>query len=101
MKDSPDLYSDVRISDVAYWIKTIADIPENLCKIIKINFSGDPFGVNGIYQISYRLNRKGWVRDGFRIYPATRAGRPIWFLAPDGQRKNFLKAHRKSECPSG
>ena len=101
MKDSPDLYSDVRIPDVAYWIKNIADIPGSLCEKLKINFAGNPYGVNGLYQISNRLNRKGWIRDGFRIYPATRSGQPYWFLAPDGKRRKFLQADRKSECPSG
>ena len=73
----------------------------NICEKLKINFAGDPFGVNGLYYIDYRSNQEGWVRPGFRIYPGNHSGQTYWFLVPGGQTKKFIYAPRKSDCPSG
>ena len=98
----PDVFSDVRIPEVSDWIKNVTGIQshtKNICEKLEINFGGNPFGVNGFYSLKIIGNREEWVRDGFRIYSG--ASKRRWFIRPDGQRGKYLKAPRKSDCPSG
>ena len=94
----PDLFSDVRIPDVSDWINYITTT-KIICEKVEIYFGGDPFGVNGFYNLKIIGNRKEWVRDGFRIH--SDASKRRWFITPDGHRGQFLEAPRKSDCPSG
>ena len=101
----PDLFSDVRIPDVSDWIKNVTEIQshittaKNMCEKLEIYFGGNPFGVNGFYNLKIIGNRKEWVRDGFRIHSDYFKRR--WIIRPDGQRGKFVVAPRTSDCPSG
>ena len=101
----PDLFSDVRIPDVSDWIKNVTEIESHItttktmCEKLEIYFGVNPFGVNGFYNVKIIGNRKEWVHDGFRIH--SDASKRYWFITPDGHRGQFLKAPRKSDCPSG
>ena len=92
----PDLFSDVRIPDVSDWIKNVT---KSMCSKLEIYFGGNPFGVNGFYNLKIIGNGVEWVRDGFRIHSGV--SKPRWFIRPDGQRGKFLVAVRTSDCPSG
>ena len=96
-RDYPDLFSDVRIPDVSDWIKNVTT--KTICEKLEIYFGGNPFGVNGFYNIKNNENREEWVRDGFRIH--SDASKRHWLVTPDGQRGKFLEAPRTSDCPSG
>ena len=72
---------------------------KTICEKLEIYFGGNPFGVNGFYNLKIIGNRKEWVRDGFRIH--SDGPKRYWFITPDGHRGQFLEAPRTSDCPSG
>ena len=94
--ESPDLFSDVRSPDIAYWIKNVTT---TICEKLEIDIGGNHFGVNGFYNIKNNENGEEWVRDGFRIH--SDGAKRHWFITPDGHRGQFLEAPRTSDCPSG
>ena len=101
----PDLFSDVRIPEVSDWIKNVTDTrihnttTKNICEKLEIYFGGNPFGVNGFYNLKIIGNGVKWVRDGFRIH--SDASKRHWFISSDGHRDKLFEAPRTSDCPSG
>ena len=97
----PNVFSDVRIPEVSDWIKNVTNITttKTICEKLEIYFGGNPFGVNGFYNLKNNGNREEWVRDGFRIH--SDGPKRYWFITPDGHRGKFLEAPRTSDCPSG